>query len=325
MPGEIEIGSLLSRLRTREQQGRARKWVRMPIARHSPGRARLAESRAVNAVRPPKSRRLPPISASTASGGARAMAGVNCVAHEATASSAADSASGSRSRNTRSGESASDAETSCPGCTPASRAAALAPTMRGVRPPVVTANGFAASAGERPRAKTSSGQRGQEEAGPEHGGAWRSASGVDSSSGRLAPDGRLRKPELGELGRAQVRLVRAEEFVELRRLDRRCRRASRAPGPDDGFDAGTDARGGASRSRSRCPRAASPAPGPASMASVSVPHAATRRRSTARCSGASSRACRAGLFRLEEAIDVAIGRLAVGTPVPARRRNTSRR
>jgi hypothetical protein len=62
------------------------------------------------------------------------MAGVNCVAQDATASSAADSAPGSRSRNTRSGENASDAETSCPGCTPASRAAAFAPMMRGVTP-----------------------------------------------------------------------------------------------------------------------------------------------------------------------------------------------
>ena len=119
------------------------------------------ESRAVSFGRPAKSRRLPPISTSTASGGASATVGVNCVSQVATAASAAASAAGSRSRNPRSGERASDAETSCPARIPAARAPAFALTMRGVRPPVATANGFAASAGEAARAKTSRGSDGR--------------------------------------------------------------------------------------------------------------------------------------------------------------------
>src|SRR5678816_1387723 len=42
---------------------------------------------------------------------------------------------------------------------------------------------------------------------------------VDSSGGTLAPDRRLRKPDLRELCRAQMSFVCAEEFIELRRLD----------------------------------------------------------------------------------------------------------
>ena len=82
------------------------------------------------------------------------------------------------------------------------------------------------------------------------------------------------KPDLRELRRAQVRFVRAEEFVELRRLDRAFRRASRAPVRDGGSGAGRDARGAASRSRAWMPARRSTAIGSASCASVSVAHAA---------------------------------------------------
>ncbi len=92
--GKSGCGYLRFRGRPREQQGRGGRGRQAPAARRSRGRARRAKAAPSALDRPPKSRKLPPISASTASGGARATAGVNCVAHEATASSAADSASG---------------------------------------------------------------------------------------------------------------------------------------------------------------------------------------------------------------------------------------
>ena len=171
--------------------------------------------------RPPKRRRLPPISASTASGGARLTVGVNCVAHVATAASAAASALGSRSRSTRSGASASAAETSWPARTPASARGGVG----GDDARVVAAGASPRTAARRrPAPAPARRRRAAARAGAGRSRAWRSRERRHSRrlrvGGVAASQIRFRQPELGKLRRAQVRLVRAEELVELRRLDR---------------------------------------------------------------------------------------------------------
>src|SRR5262245_45691146 len=74
------------------------------------------------------------------------------------------------------------------------------------------ANGRAASSGASARAKTSSGSDGSR----------RQAHSMIKRPLRR-PDLLLGQPDLRELRGAQVRFIRAEEFVELRRLDRRAR------------------------------------------------------------------------------------------------------
>jgi hypothetical protein len=146
-----------------------------PIAANSRGRERRGRASPSVARGPPKSRRLLPISASTASGAATATVGVNCVAHAATASVRRGFRPGIPFAQHDIGRERERCGDELPGAVAGiAGLCRLRRTMRGVRPPPrhrVTAlrrsAGEKRSRGRNVRAATKEGERGPKHDGEE--------------------------------------------------------------------------------------------------------------------------------------------------------------